>query len=171
MKWGDKTEVKKSDYGESLIDAYLITKGLVPYKPDADRPHPFDRLCASSDKQKLYVVEVKTKAQRKYYPDTGFNVSSYNDYINIQSKYKLNVYVFFVDEELGAIYGGLLNYLAEDRKITHKGKEINYPLVKRGIIYFPVSAMRTIAMLNDSEISFLQNLTTKNNMYSAGVTL
>lgn len=165
MSFSELTTTQKGDLGESVVDEYIRSKGVVPYKPDADQAHPFDRLCASSDKKSLYVVEVKTKAKRKYYPDTGFNISSYKDYTNIQEKYGLKVFVFFVDEESGEIYGGTLDEISKPQLVNHYNKTLDYPLKQKGIIYFPVSSMRTIGKIDDEIVCQLRQLTTKNELY------
>lgn len=169
MLFHELTTTQKGDVGEEIIDALLKKKGVIPYKPDADRAHPFDRLCASINKKSLYVVEVKAKSKRKYYPDTGINLSVYTGYQHINAKYNMQVYLFFVDEESAEIYGGELNKISTPCQITHNGKVIDYPLISasgpKDIIYFPIARMGTISKINDADVSKLKSLTTKQLRY------
>jgi len=165
MSWEDRIEVQKGDLGELLVDEYIKSKGVVPYKPDADQAHPFDRLCASRDKKTLYIAEVKSKAKRKYYPDTGIDIRSYNGYKEIQEKYKINVFMYFVDDEMGLIYGGPLNRISKKHTILHNNKHLEYPITMKDIIYFPLKLMKQVAQINKENISKLTSLTTKNTKY------
>ena len=165
MNWEDKIEVKKGDIGESLVDVFIKNNGDVPYKPDADKAHPFDRLCASQNKKNLYIAEVKSKARRKYYPDTGFNISNYNDYINIQDKYGLKVFIFFVDEEMGLIYGERLNEIKRPVCIKYKGKKLTYPIRTAKLILFPLLLMKKQIIISNQSIESLKKLTTKSEGY------
>lgn len=165
MKWESKATVIKGDIGEDIVDEYLIKKGYIPYKPACGGAHPFDRMCATKDKKTIFIVEVKSKAKRKYYPDTGINISHFDDYKNIYKKYGIDVYLFFVDEEQGTIYGRLLRELEIERVVTHKGNEISYPLKQGRIIYFPIACMRLIARLDDEKVRELTESTTKKQAY------
>ena len=171
MAWVDRQTVKKGDLGESIVDGYLINKGVIPYQPIADRAHPFDRLCASSDKRTLFVAEVKTKAARKYYPDTGIDQRHYQDYLNIWNKYGLDVWLFFVDEGIGKIYGNKISQLIIDRQINHRGRLIKYPLHSsnekdgRPKVYFPLDAMIFVCDLTDEAGESLKEMSTRNYDY------
>lgn len=152
MNWDERPEVQKGNIGEKLVDEYLLRKGIVPYRPIISKAHPFDRLCASADKKHIYVVEVKTKPRREFYPDTGVDFRHYNAYLHIAMQHSMDVFIYFVDEIERAIYGGeLILNLAQVRQITHPktGRVLIYPLPQRGIIYFPLSAMETIAELSE----------------------
>jgi len=150
MNWEDKPEVRKGNIGERLVDEYLLRKGIVPYRPIVSQAHPFDRLCASADKKRIYVVEVKTKPRREFYPDTGVDFRHFNDYMHISLQHSMDVFLYFVDEILRSIYGGeLVGNLAQIRQVRHQGRDLIYPLKHRGIIYFPLSAMEHVASLQD----------------------
>lgn len=147
MRWEDKQEVKKGDMGENFLDQYLFQTGKwIPYLPVFDGPHPFDRIAASLDKKELFIVEVKTKPRRKWYPDTGFNYKNYLEYKHLNEKYGIRVFVVFVDEYRGEGYGNFLDCLEIEVEIILGSKRIKYPLIddsKYGckIIYFPLSNM------------------------------
>lgn len=161
--WKQSNAYRKGEIGEGLVDQYLLKRGIVPYRPIADAAHPFDRLCASSDKKSLYVVEIKSKPKREFYPDTGFNYSNFLDYMNIAMKYGMDVFVYFVDERMKKIYGGeLLSNLAVEREVSWNGKSIMYPLHQGRQIYFPISCMEEIANLGDAECEVLHSLRRSN---------
>lgn len=167
MDWQNKPEVKKGNVGESILDEYLIERGIVPYAPVANKAHPFDRLCAKADKSKIFIVEVKTKAARLYYPDTGFNISHLNDYQRIQDNHKIEVFVTFVDESKGEIYGNYLNVLMEPCVIKHRNKIIEYPLRQPPIVYFPLSVMLPLAIISEDNRATLVGLSKRAYPYGA----
>lgn len=163
MNWDERKEVQKGNLGEELVERYLAGRGYVVYRPTTG-PHPFDRLCASKDKRSIFVAEIKTKPRRKFYPDTGFDQRHNHDYINIAMKHSMDVFVYFVDEVEGWIYGGeLLSNLHRPRQLMHGGKLLQYPWSIGGIIYFPLSAMEKIAALPPSECDKLRALSTGSN--------
>ena len=72
MNFDELPGTQKGRIGEIEVDKYLSSIGIIPYAPILSKAHPFDRLCASADKKKLFVAECKAKAARTYYPDTGY---------------------------------------------------------------------------------------------------
>lgn len=165
MNWEDKIEVQKGNLGEQIIDQYLKDNGVIPYIAVFDGPHPFDRLIASLDKKTIFIADVKSKARRSYYPDTGINKKNYQQYQYITNKYNIRCYLFFIDEWVGKIYGNFLDVLSQPETINHNGKTINYPLIQRGIIYFPLSKMAFVSLLDEENIETLKNLSSRNYSY------
>lgn len=165
--WNDKETVKKGNVGEEIVNRWLIEHGYIPYMPMQLGAHPFDRLCASRDKRTIFVAEVKSKPRRVYYPDTGIDERHLKDYQFITDKYKLDVFIFFVDEDLKQIYGGKLATLCQPREVEHAGRILNYPLNYKGIVYFPLVAMTKIADLDDKQAEQLQELSTRKAEYRA----
>jgi len=163
--WQDRTEVKKGDLGEGLVDAYLLKNNIIPYHPVFDGAHPFDRLIATPDKKSLAIVDVKTKARRTYYPDTGIDNRHLKDYLFISNQHNLRVFLFFVDEFEKRIYGNYLDVLMEPRVINHNGKQINYPLNYHEITYFPLESMKNVSSLTDKESSDLKQLSQRSYDY------
>ena len=157
--------LNKGNYGEGLVDQILIKKGIIPYKPVVNRAHPFDRLCATSDKKTLFIAEVKTKARRNWWPDTGFNYSHYLGYREIQEKHRLDIVIFFVDEGMGKIYGGKLSRIAQEHDVVWKGKIVNYPKKEKRIIYFPLEIMTTYADLTFEDIELLKQSSSRSYNY------
>lgn len=157
---------KKGNEGERIVDNLLLSKGYIPYAPNADVAHPFDRICASRDKRTMFVVEIKTKARRNYYPDTGIDVKSYKGYKHIMKKYRVEVALFFVDEMLGKIYGGKLSQIEKPHNVVHNGKTLKYPLFQNNIIYFPLERLTVYADLDSKDAELLMNLSSRNYDYN-----
>ena len=165
MDWNEKPEVQKGNLGESIIDHYLKSKNLIPYVAVFDGGHPFDRLVASVDKKQIYIAEIKTKARRTHYPDTGFNYKHYCQYKYIENKYSIKIFVFFVDEWAREIYGNFLKTLEEPTEIKHNAKVLNYPLRQKEIIYFPLCNTRKISDFNEADAEKLKQLAKRNYVY------
>ena len=142
--------LRKGQIGERIVDRWLIDRGFVPYHPIDGVAHPFDRLVASKDKSRLVVVEVKTKPRRYAYPDTGIDERHYQDYMNIWTRYRIPVFLAFVDEDMRKVYGATLKELVSPRG--------EYPWHYRNIVYFPLSSMRDIAPLSDDDCTKLKAL-------------
>lgn len=164
MNWSNKDTVKKGTFGEEIAKKYLEKKGFVVYVPITETAHGFDSL-AVKNKKTIIVVEVKSKACRKYYPDTGINIKHYNEYKYISDRHSLPVWLFFIDESLGEIYGNTLFELSIHREIVHHNKLIVYPLRQGMLIYFPLICMKKIADLKEDEIGILKSLSTRNYEY------
>lgn len=154
MNWGDRVEIKKGDFGEAIVDQWLISKGFIPYRPVIDCAHPFDRLVASRDKKTLCIVEPKTKPSRNNYPDTGINDRNLKEYLFIWDKYKIPIFLAFVDERKASVYGEWLHILMKKRT----GANWEYPQTHNGITYFPLDAMRPIADLTHEQVIHLRGL-------------
>jgi len=160
--------VKKGALGEFIVDALLSKKNIVPYHPVFDGPHPFDRLCASLDKKRLYIIEVKTKARRTHYPDTGINIRHYNEYKYVRDHYNIPVFLVFVDEGERRIYGNFLTKLEKPKAVATErwhAPIVNYPLEENGIIYFPLNSMIDIAKLDEREAEKLKELSARSYLY------
>lgn len=165
MNWEDKIQVQKGNIGEQLVNEFLVGKNYIPYSPDVAIAHPFDRLVASKDKKRIFIADVKAKAKRRAYPDTGINVSHYNEYKYISIKYGIEVFIFFVDEENEMIYGNTLKNLDKPQVITVRDAGVVYPWVTNGIRYFPMMNMINIATIPRTEVLKMRELTTKNPKY------
>lgn len=153
---------EKGKLGEAEVDRVILAKGYIPYRPDFDGPHPFDRLCATPDKRRLLVVESKCKPHRRWYPDTGINRRHYDEYCYLRQVYRLDTFLAFVDEDEQKIYGNLLTVLDRPRIVTHLFQDLEYPLEMGGIRYFPLEAMETIATLDAEVLVRIRNLSERN---------
>ena len=160
----NKLTTRKGDVGESLVDKMLREKGFVIYKPEGGQAHAFDRL-AIKDKEILMIAEVKAKAKRKYFPDTGIDFRHYKEYKNIMKKHNLEVILFFVDEEMGKIYGGKLSEIEVINNFKVNNKDVTYPKIENNIIYFHIEKMKEYADLKRADVLNLEALTTKKQAY------
>jgi len=167
LPWDERKEVRKGTLGESIVDEFLRAKHVIPYRPDYDGAHPFDRLCATADKKTIFVADIKTKAQRERYADTGIDLSHYGDYTHIQRKYGLRVFLFFVDEKVRQVYGNWLSELEEPYiGTTRDGKRaVSYPLRQGEIIYFPLVLMKPISTVDYARAKELMALSTRSYEY------
>ena len=165
MEWEERAEVKKGNSGEKIVNEYLINKGYIPYSPDVSTAHPFDRIVASKDKKGIFIADAKTKAKRKFYPDTGIEIKHWKEYSFISKKYSIKVFIFFFDEENQSIYGNWLSKLEEPQKITVRNNVIEYPLFQGSVIYFPMVNMVDIAKISERQAVKISELTTKNIIY------
>lgn len=166
MRFEDKATTKKGDLGENIVDNIMLEKGYIPYLPlKGTGAHPFDRLYATRDKETIFILDVKAKPQRTYYPDTGINLNNYNQYKSFMDKYKICVVLMFVDEKIATVYGGKITKLSAVKEIWHKGKILQYPLIDKGIIYFPIDSMETVANITPEEAQSLKDLSTRNIAY------
>lgn len=158
---------KKGTLGEYIVDKYLLGKNIIPYLPSSDfeGAHPFDRLCATRDKKNVFIAEVKTKASRNYYPDTGFDLRSYKQYKFIENKYGIEIWVFFVDENIKKVYGNKLSKLETPTEITYNGKNLKYPLTQNNIIFFPLEYMVNICDIDEKLSQKLKSLSTRSYEY------
>lgn len=165
--WQSRTEVKKGNLAEQIVDAYLQTSGdFVPYAPICEGRHPFDRLVASRDKRKVFIADCKAKARRNYYPDTGIDVRHYEEYKEIAERYHMDAFLFFVDEKQRAIYGNFLSELEKPAKITVGRYIHNYPKREGRIIYFPLAHMVEVAKLTEDQARELERLSTRHYDYN-----
>lgn len=158
--WHDKKQVQKGDYGEMLVRKYLESSGWIVYEPKTEGPHAFDKLCVK-DKKHIIISEVKTKARMNKWNATGFNIRSYEEYNLIIDKYGIDIFVFFVDEMLKQIYGNKLTLLRKEY-IAADGV---YPMKINNIIVFSLECMKTITKLNDNDIDYLINHSSRNYEY------
>lgn len=170
MRWQDRAEVKKGDKGEAIVDRFLIRNGCMPYRPAIEGPHPFDRMYINLEDKRAFIVEVKTKPRRTHYPDTGINKRHYDGYMKTKATSNLDLYLFFVDEGCGEIYGEEIETLSEKWHIEHNGECREYPSVEGKIIYFPVAAMDVFANFTPEEMDEIKTLSTRNVAFGYAAT-
>jgi Holliday junction resolvase-like predicted endonuclease len=165
INFNETTKFKKGEYGEKLVREWFESQGYLLYKCVTEGPHLIDFI-AIKGKEIFGVPEVKTKARRNKYPDTGCNISHFEQYKALQEKHNLKVWMVFVDEMLGEIYGGSLDNISETY-YDEKTDKI-YPSKENGIIYFPLYRMEPIRKLTKQEIIDLKLLSERNYDYAKG---
>ncbi len=151
MNWEDKAEVKKGNYGESLVDAYYIEKGYMPYIPSCPGAHTIDRMYCKKSTTDIFIADIKTKPFRNCYPDTGLNTKHLNEYILAAANIGVDVKLIFVDEKARQIYGNSLTNLI---KPVEFGGRI-YPWEHGKQTYFLVSSMIKMRDLTEEEIKVM----------------
>lgn len=163
LEWDDKPEVQKGDYGEILARKTFEAKGYSMYAPVNMGAHSVDML-ALNDGIICFALEVKTKPMCRKYPETGINYYQYQRYRQFMINNSLPLYVAFVDEERGEIYG---NFLIElDKPIRYHGMEYPKNIGHSGganlTRYFPECHMKHLRYLTPTEIFRLKSLSQNN---------
>jgi len=167
--WSDAVTVKKGDYAEDIVRSIAEQYGYIVYRPVGDKAHAIDGFAVKFAPKDLIIIgiECKAKSRRNFYEDTGFNYSNFLIYKKIQEKYKIEVFIFFIDEHLAEIYGNFLKELS--KKCVVNG--LKYPRVEtcRGkkIIFFPISNMiRNIFSLDTKKVEVLKKFSSRNYEYN-----
>lgn len=160
----------KGSLGQRAVEREFAGHNVL-YWTDEKSSHPFDGIALEWETYDIVAIEVKTKAARTYYKDTGFNVSQYERLKKAREKFGKDPFVVFVDEGGKLIYGNFLSILERPRCYTVDNMSValnlknTYPSIERGIIYFPLKAMKKIAALSAPEVEDLRNLSERNNSY------
>jgi len=156
MIFEDSNQYRKGKYGEELVEKFLKKKGYVVYSPDGS--HAFDKVAMR--KNEIFAVEVKTYPARVMYPDTGFSIKHYETYLQRNSKNKLRVFVFFVDEDRKEIYGNWLDVI--DRPVFGCP---GYPKKQGEQIYFHLSRMEFLCKLTEDQTKKIRKFSTRSSQY------
>lgn len=153
-KWEAFTTVQKGTIAEEFVQEKLEADGWVVYRPNGR--HKIDIICEKNGK--FWAVDVKAKARRIYYPDTGMDA---ND-MEIYKQLPLPVYIIFVDDVMGMAYGASLEHLCIERE--ENGKK--YPWIVKNYVYFPLSAMTMLWEITPEKIQELAEKTERKQCYS-----
>ncbi len=164
--FNDKITTKKGTIGEQLVDAYLKKNNCKLYPPGFDGSHLFDRFCYRENNKEPFIVEVKTKPKREVYPDTGIDLHSYNNYKKFAQKHNIKVYIFFVDEHMGKVYGNDLNILEKETTVEDGNYTLHYPMYQGRIIYFPMVNMKYYFNLNNADCKLIKEHSSRNEKYN-----
>ena len=171
---------RKGGYGEAIIDSLI--REWFPHHHIAkvindNTAHLIDRLLVPKPETpyvKPIFLEVKTKARRTFYNDSGMDEHNYWRLITYQSNNEPKVFVAFVDEGSGCIYGNFLESLNEPCKTVRYGEEIEYPRTemakasngKLSITYFPMEKMSFRKKLPYEFIQRLRQMSERNYPYA-----
>ena len=156
MNWHDKTEVKKGDIGEEIVKNILEKKGYIVYKPITNGAHKIDYFAHSGREKRIMCCEVKTKRRMAMYARTGFNISSYEQYLEIYKKHNIDTFIFFVDDFEKCIYGQWLSVLGEGIIINGYSK----------VIVWELSTMKKIIDLTNEQVFDITKFTKEVYDYS-----
>jgi hypothetical protein len=96
--------LKKGEIGEQIIREYLEAKGWIVYFPfTKTKAHAFDIL-ATKNKEKVFALDVKTKARLNNWEAQGINIKSYNEYLSFKEKMSIDFYLIFIDDKSGDVH-------------------------------------------------------------------
>jgi hypothetical protein len=156
--------LNKGKYGEKLVAEFLLKKGVYVYKSTIEGSHPMDFLALKDGK--LFPLDIKTKARRTHYKDTGINERNYIIYNCFAEQHSIDFWIIFVDEYEKRIYG---NTLAELNKPFFKDGK-NYPLIEKDkynkmIRYWHIDKMLPFRNLTEEEVKKLKELSQRNYNY------
>lgn len=157
-----KSTTKKGALAEELVRQILLADNLLPYAPPQEAgAHPVDFMVVDKNcVTRIFFADVKCKAARTNYPDTGIDARHYNKYTFLSRREGKDVYLFFVDDGSGEVYGNFLSVLDQDRWVEHDHRMLQYPRQEPGrtgtIIYFPLVSMSHIAWLEPENVKKLQ---------------
>ena len=163
-EWEHKTSVKKGNIGERIVREYLESKGLICYQPVTESAHAFDML-AIKDKKQIVIAEIKSKALMNKWRATGFEQRHYEEYKRIQEKHKIPVFVFFVDEHMGKIYGNTLDEL--DKEITREGARFPMLISNGRTRIYHFDSMKIVADLTLDDCEELKQYTRRSYKYAS----
>jgi hypothetical protein len=157
------TAKAKGEFGERIVRRWLEGRGFVVYKPETEGAHAFDAL-AIKDKERCIALDVKAKARRNLYKDTGISERHYQTYAKFSQRHKMPFWVVFVDEMQGTIYGNSLGALNEAKVVDG----VTYPLNYNGTRFWPLQNMVPIHELSYQEQEELARLSQRNYAYAPG---
>ena len=171
-EWENKTSVKKGNIGEEIVKKLLESHGFVCYQPVTENAHAFDML-EIKNKETMMIAEVKTKSLMLKYAATGFPYRNFSEYENIYKKYKIPIFVFFVDEGNGEIYG---NWLMErlEKPVEVNGKIFPCTEIftdkktgksRQPIRLYHYSQMQVMGKLTEEQINEIKQYARRNYKY------
>lgn len=158
-EWDQRLSVKKGDVGERIFKHLFEKRGWIMYKClTRNSPHVIDFIAYKNNKAVRF-LEVKAKksmTNKRGVEHTGVNTSNLKTYKYFLEKHKQDIFLVFVDQAKGEIYGNYLSKLIE----TKVEENVKFPytfIAKDGtsITTFPVSSMKRIAKLDERQIKEL----------------
>lgn len=155
---------RKGDIGERIILRYF--EGHVVYKAiNEDCPHPIDYFVLALKgeyKNEIIAADAKAKPRRELHGDTGINEKHYDTYYRLSMKYRMPVFLFFVDEAMARVYGNYLEELVKPD--VFRGRD--YPRIEicrsGPIKFFSMNRMLIIGELTADECNELRALRVSN---------
>jgi len=159
------TPVEKGKYAEEkVIRPQLIREGWMAYETQ-DEYATLDSWWLHKFTKKIMALQVKAKPARTHYPDTGFDTSSYRNYLDIMRTNGQDIMCVFVDEHAELVYRQWLSVLEKPTLIYWNGNNLKYPLVQKTygntIIYYPVEIMEKWFCLSGEQTARLIALSSR----------
>lgn len=157
---------RKGDYAEDILLKMMRDGGCNVYRPsEKDRSHPIDMFVVPGETMRMFAADVKAKPKRSKYPDTGIDIRHWGKYCHINTYQHTPVFLFFVDEDCGKIYGNWLEILNKPVTVNHNNGAIDYPKLEGNIIYFPMQSMIPIGDISKEDIEKLRSLSSRGYQY------
>lgn len=146
--------LKKGEIGEQIMREYLEKKGWIVYFPfTKNKAHYFD-LLATKDKEKVFAMDVKTKARFNKWPAQGINIKAFNEYSHFQEQAKIPFYLVFIDDKNGDVH------LAEITELKNSFNPAPH------LIAWPLSEMKLLFNIGAEKIAELSVFDQRNYEFS-----
>ncbi len=151
----------KGAIGQGCVEQMFAGEAVF-YWTDEETSHPFDGIALEWETYDIIAIEIKAKAARTWYRDTGFDVAQWDRLTRAREEYGKDPFCVFVDEAIGWVYGNYLSVLERPRPSERPGRDPDYPCVKNGIVYFPLRAMKKLGDIPADQLAELRHLSQRN---------
>lgn len=172
----NQTSFKKGSIGQKCVEKLFAGKRVL-YWTDENCSHPFDGMALNWEDYDIIAIEIKAKAARTHYKDTGYNLSQHDRLHKARDKFGKDPLIVFVDEGIGKIYGNYLSILERERIfeapvsvqeewiVFYPHYRERYPSIEGGIIYFPLLAMKYLGEIEEGDLIRLRELSCRNDNF------
>lgn len=177
MTFRDRITTRKGEIGERIVEQWLRDHGYEVFRPgDLGNSHTADFLTLPKKARcGVIVCDAKAKAARLKYQDTGFDIEHWHRYRSMGEAHGMRVFIFWVDEDLGKIYGNFLDVLEErhwhKNLATGNTVKVAYPKTENTVVseirYYELRYMIMLGDLTPQQIAELRSLTTRDPKYQA----
>lgn len=154
IEFNERIETMIGYVGEEMIKEIFENNGCVVYTTRTKKSHPVDLIVFDGKDDKMIYVEIKTKPRRCFYEDTGINLKScWKRYNRLINRFKVNLFIYFIDEFEECIYSINLNKIIKNFKFHVEDK----------IIYFNLCDCEFQRFLTKEELESIRNIRIENN--------
>lgn len=159
-------QFRKGNLGEKFVRERLERAGYIVYCPVTDGAHAFDMM-AINKKLTTIALDIKTKAHRTRFPDTGVDRKHFDIYQKFSIEHRMPFFLFFVDENAKKIYGNRLDLLEQYSTVGNRAYPRDEKDGRSGKIirYWPVNRMTVWAEITDLEAQELRDMSQRNYEY------
>ena len=146
----------KAKFGEKLLYQWLLQQEYVIYSPNSGVAHKVD--CFFQDWKKQFIYGADAKCKRRMYdkPSTGIPYKNYLKYRELLEKNKIDVFLFFVDDFEGAIYGQWISKLGDPQELG-----------RFDVVFWNLDQMQFIRWLSNDEIDKISLLTESKHSFKS----